>query len=94
MAYILNAPADFAADALAGFVAATTSLGVAFSGCTLPGHDGPLFEVALGSVAFGLGIHGEPGLQDVPLTTADDLAATMVDRLLAERPTAGRIGWR
>ncbi|MDT5153211.1 MAG: D-erythrulose 4-kinase [Mycobacterium sp.] len=69
--------------------AATTTLGVAFSGCTLPGHDKPLFEVTPGSIALGLGIHGEPGLQDAQLTTADDLAATMVDRLLAERPPSG-----
>jgi D-erythrulose 4-kinase len=69
--------------------AATTTIGVAFSGCTLPGQDAPLFEVTRGSVAVGLGIHGEPGLQDAPLTDADDLAATMVGRLLAERPPSG-----
>jgi dihydroxyacetone kinase len=66
--------------------AATTTLGVAFGGCTLPGHDKPLFKVTPGSIALGLGIHGEPGLQDAQLTTADDLAVLMVDRLLAERP--------
>jgi dihydroxyacetone kinase len=69
--------------------AATTSLGVAFSGCTLPGEDKPLFKVTPGAIALGLGIHGEPGLQDAELTTADDLAALMVDRLLAEPKAAG-----
>jgi dihydroxyacetone kinase len=69
--------------------AGTITLGVAFSGCTLPGHDKPLFEVTRGSVALGLGIHGEPGLQETELTTADDLATTMVQRLLAEAPATG-----
>ncbi|MEB3165677.1 MAG: dihydroxyacetone kinase family protein [Cyanobacteriota bacterium] len=66
--------------------ARTRSLGVAFSGCTLPGADQPLFEVASGRMAIGMGLHGEPGLAEGPLTDADTLAALLVDRLLAERP--------
>ena len=92
---VLGAAADRGSDLVeleaigARANAATTTIGVAFSGCTLPGQDEPLFEVTRGSVAVGLGIHGEPGLQDAPLTDADDLAATMVGRLLAERPPSG-----
>ncbi|NNH03883.1 dihydroxyacetone kinase subunit DhaK, partial [Microbacterium ulmi] len=65
--------------------AATRTLGVAFSGCTLPGAQSPLFDVPRGRVAIGLGIHGEPGLSEVPLGTADDVADLVVDRLFAER---------
>ena len=64
----------------------TRSLGVAFSGCTLPGASQPLFEVPSGRMAIGMGLHGEPGLSEGPLTDADSLAALLVDRLLAERP--------
>jgi len=41
--------------------ARTRTLGVAFSGCTLPGADRPLFTVPTGKMGVGLGIHGEPG---------------------------------
>ena len=64
----------------------TRSLGVAVSGCTLPGASQPLFEVPSGRMAIGMGLHGEPGLSEGPLTDADSLAALLVERLLAERP--------
>ena len=62
------------------------SLGVAFSGCTLPGASQPLFDVPSGRMAIGMGLHGEPGLSEGPLSDADNLAALLVERLLAERP--------
>jgi len=64
----------------------TRSLGVAFTGCTLPGASQPLFEVASGRMAIGMGLHGEPGLSEGPLTDANSLAALLVERLLTERP--------
>jgi len=65
---------------------ATRTLGVAFSGCTMPGEATPLFEVPDGHLGLGLGIHGEPGIKDIPLMSADDLARLLVDRVLAEAP--------
>jgi len=64
----------------------TRSFGVAFSGCTLPGAPEPLFEVEPGRMAIGLGIHGEPGLRDADIPTADELAEMLVERLLEELP--------
>ena len=64
----------------------TRSFGVAFSGCTLPGADHPLFEVPAGRMAVGLGIHGEPGIDETDVPTADGLARLMVETLLAELP--------
>lgn len=66
--------------------ARTHTLGVAYSGCTLPGADAPLFTVPAGRMGLGMGIHGEPGIAEVDLTSADGLAETLVERLLAERP--------
>lgn len=73
--------------------ARTQSLGIAFSGCTLPGADAPLFTVEKGSVAVGLGIHGEPGIRDEKAMSAKALADLLVDPLLAERPpgASGRV---
>ncbi len=64
------------------------TFGVAFSGCTLPGADHPLFEVEKGVIGVGLGVHGEPGIYETELGTADDVAALLVDRLLEDRPDA------
>jgi dihydroxyacetone kinase len=66
--------------------AATYSFGVAFDGCTLPGADQPLFTVGKGQMDFGLGIHGEPGISSVGWMPGHDLAATLVQKVLAERP--------
>lgn len=64
----------------------TRSLGVAFSGCTLPGADQPLFHVPHGKMALGMGIHGEPGIDEGPVPTADELAQLLVAALLDELP--------
>lgn len=66
--------------------AVTRSFGVAFSGCALPGSAEPLFTVPDGVMSVGMGIHGEPGIAEAPLGTAADVADTLVDGLLAERP--------
>lgn len=66
--------------------ARTRSFGVAFSGCTLPGADAPLFEVPEGRMAVGLGIHGEPGIDEVDIPTAEELAGLFVEKLLEELP--------
>jgi dihydroxyacetone kinase len=65
---------------------ATRSLGVAFAGCTLPGAAEPLFSVPEGRMAVGLGIHGEPGIDETAVPTADELAELFVSTLLSELP--------
>ena len=64
----------------------TRSFGVAFSGCTLPGASAPLFSVPEGRMAIGMGIHGEPGIAETDVPTADELAELFVSTLLAELP--------
>ncbi|MGW8482096.1 dihydroxyacetone kinase family protein [Microbacterium sp. NPDC055903] len=64
----------------------TRSIGVAFTGCTLPGAPAPLFTVPAGRMAIGLGIHGEQGIEETDIPTADELAALLVEKLLGEVP--------
>jgi hypothetical protein len=64
----------------------TSSLSVAFSGCTPPGSESPLFSLAPGQMAVGLGLHGEPGISEEQMLPAADLADLLVGRILAERP--------
>ncbi|OLT45968.1 dihydroxyacetone kinase family protein [Cellulosimicrobium sp. CUA-896] len=64
----------------------TTSFAVAFGGCTLPGATEPLFEVPAGQMGVGMGVHGEPGISEQDVVSSRELAAMLVERLLAERP--------
>ncbi|HTN56454.1 MAG TPA: dihydroxyacetone kinase family protein [Microbacterium sp.] len=66
--------------------ARTRTLGVAFAGCTLPGASEPLFTVPEGRMAVGLGIHGEPGIDEVDIPSAHGLAELFVSSLLKEIP--------
>lgn len=67
----------------------TRTFGVAFSGCTLPGAEGPLFTVPDGKMGVGLGVHGEPGIYDAELGSADEVAKVLVEGLLKDRPDNG-----
>ncbi|MEN2738997.1 dihydroxyacetone kinase family protein [Microbacterium sp. X-17] len=69
--------------------AATRTLGVAFSGCTMPGAREPLFQVEPGMLGLGLGIHGEPGIRDVAMPTATGLAELLVAGVLEAAPRSG-----
>jgi dihydroxyacetone kinase len=83
-------PLDGVAELARRANAATRTFGVAFSGCTLPGADGPLFTVEPGAMELGLGIHGEPGVSTAPLAPADRVAEQILDALLADlEPAAG-----
>lgn len=64
----------------------TRTLGVAFTGCTLPGASEPLFTIPVGRMGVGVGLHGEPGLREEPIGSADEIARLLVKALLAEVP--------
>jgi D-erythrulose 4-kinase len=64
----------------------TRTLGVAFTGCTLPGAGKPLFTVPPGRMAVGMGVHGEPGTGEADVPTADELAELLVTTLLDDLP--------
>ena len=77
---------DGVADVAERANARTRSIGVAFSGCTLPGASEPVFTVPAGQMAVGMGIHGEPGIDMRPIPSADELGKLFVDSLLKELP--------
>lgn len=66
--------------------ARTRSFGVAFGGCTLPGQSEPLFTVDPARMELGLGVHGEPGIQSSELLPAREIAALLLETLLADKP--------
>lgn len=71
----------------------TVTFGVAFTGCTLPGAEQPLFTVPPKRMGVGLGIHGEPGISEEDILPAKALAEKLVNKLVAEKPAAasGRV---
>ena len=64
------------------------TVGFALTPCIVPevGHSN--FELGDGEMAFGMGIHGEPGVWNGPIKTADELAAESVDEILKDMPLA------
>jgi dihydroxyacetone kinase len=66
--------------------ARTRSTGIAFGGCTLPGAPRPLFDVPSGRAAVGMGVHGEPGIGEIDVPTADGAADLLVEALLGDVP--------
>ncbi len=62
------------------------TLGVAFSGCTLPGATEPLFTVPEGRMGVGVGIHGEPGIDETDRLSSAELADLLWTAVIAEKP--------
>lgn len=62
----------------------TFSIGTALSGGTIPGEEKPAFTLPEDEIEFGMGVHGEPGIQRMKLLSADDMLDMMLDKLLEE----------
>lgn len=58
----------------------TNTIGLATSPGTLPGNDKPTFEIADDEMEFGMGLHGEPGIERTKMMSCSD----MVDRMYKE----------
>lgn len=61
----------------------TYSVGVGLSPCTIPANGKPNFEIADGTMEFGIGHHGEPGIKVEKLRPAADIACEM-EALISE----------
>lgn len=66
----------------------TRSIGIGLTPCTLPAVGHPNFEIELGTMEVGVGPHGEPGIEVVPLEDAKGMAKRMVDLLIRDLPFA------
>lgn len=60
------------------------SIGVGISPGTNPVNGQKNFELADDEIEFGLGIHGEPGIERMKMLDAKSLVQRMVDKLLVE----------
>lgn len=64
--------------------AATRSMGVALTSCTVPAAGKPTFDIGDGEMEFGVGIHGEPGRRRDTLKSADAIAEEIVAAILSD----------
>jgi dihydroxyacetone kinase-like protein len=71
--------------------AASGTMGVALTSCTVPAAGKPTFDLGEGEMEMGVGIHGEPGRRRVPLASADIIAQEMIGAICEEiKPGAGQ----
>jgi dihydroxyacetone kinase-like protein len=64
--------------------AATRSIGIALTSCTVPAAGKPTFDIAEDEMEVGVGIHGEPGRRRVKFKPAAAIAAEMVSAIAAD----------
>ncbi len=62
------------------------SIGVALRGVTVPNNARETFSLGPDEIEFGVGIHGEPGLERRVFVAADEMVRLLGERLLAELP--------
>jgi dihydroxyacetone kinase-like protein len=62
------------------------SMGMALTSCTVPAAGKPTFDLAENEMEVGIGIHGEPGRQRLPVASAKEVAAMLVDPIVGDLP--------
>jgi dihydroxyacetone kinase-like protein len=62
------------------------TVGFALTPCVVPEVGHANFELAEDEMAFGMGIHGEPGIWNGPVKTAEELAEEAVSEILKDMP--------
>ena len=65
-------------------IANVRTMGMAISPCTVPAAGKPGFELAENEIEIGIGIHGEPGTHRDKIASADEIAKTLLDKILAD----------
>lgn len=62
----------------------TRSVGVSMTPGSIPATGKPTFDIEEGKIGLGMGIHGEPGVAEIPMTTADELTGKMLDLIFGD----------
>ena len=65
-------------------IANVRTMGMAISPCTVPAAGKPGFELTDDEMEIGIGIHGEPGTHRDKLQSADEIAKSLLDKILAD----------
>jgi len=69
---------------------ATRTLAAALAPGISPLTGQPMFTLPEGEIYLGMGVHGEPGLKSMPMTSAESVVCEMMEAILQDLPfTAG-----
>ncbi|MCM3740645.1 dihydroxyacetone kinase subunit DhaK [Oceanobacillus luteolus] len=60
------------------------SIGMALTPCIVPAAGTPSFELKENEMEIGIGIHGEPGIERKEITTADEIAVELTEKVIAD----------
>ncbi|WP_173915514.1 dihydroxyacetone kinase subunit DhaK [Halobacillus sp. Marseille-Q1614] len=63
-------------------VANVRSMGMALTPCTVPAAGKPSFSLQENEMEIGIGIHGEPGIEKKQISTADEIAEELTEKIL------------
>ncbi|MDQ0204630.1 dihydroxyacetone kinase subunit DhaK [Pectinatus haikarae] len=66
----------------------TRSIGIGLSPCTIPANGKPNFHIEEGTMEFGIGHHGEPGVKIEKMGNAKTIAAEMTNMVIQDLPFA------
>ncbi|NPD68601.1 dihydroxyacetone kinase [Lichenicola cladoniae] len=67
----------------------TRSIGIGLSACTIPANGKPNFTIEAGTMEVGIGHHGEHGIAVLPVAPAREMAAIMLEKILADMEFGG-----
>ena len=68
----------------------TRTIGVALAPCTVPAKGTPTFTLADDEMEYGVGHHGEAGVEKAKIIPVDEVVQRMTDEIMADLPfTAG-----
>ncbi|MDR7869550.1 MAG: dihydroxyacetone kinase subunit DhaK [Tissierellaceae bacterium] len=62
------------------------TMGVATSPCIVPEVGKPTFSIDENKIEVGMGIHGEPGIEIQDMMTADEVAETLLSKIMVDMP--------
>lgn len=60
------------------------SMGMALTSCTVPAKGSPTFALGDDQIEFGIGIHGEPGRQRMPMKSADEITEMLAISIIED----------
>jgi phosphoenolpyruvate---glycerone phosphotransferase subunit DhaK len=60
------------------------SMGMALTSCTVPAKGSPTFELGEDEIEVGIGIHGEPGRQRMPIQSADEITEMLAISIIED----------
>ncbi len=62
------------------------SMGMALTSCTVPHIGHPMFDLPENEMEIGIGIHGEPGRKRLPIQSADEITAMLMEPVIQDLP--------